>query len=254
MRGRWIRLSRARRLAIDYLHFAAGIPTVPVQRRVHLKPVIEARAALADRPSWTAIFVKAFAAVSAEVPELRRAYVKLPWPHLYEYPVPVASVMVERDFEGEKAVLAGRVKDPSALALPELARRLRAFQETPVAEQKYFRRALRLTRLPRPLRRLIIWLGLNAASHRIRHFGTFGLSVYSALGAESLHPLAPLTALVNYGVFTADGDVDVRVVYDHRVLDGATVARALGRLEEVLTGPITEELRALAAVPASRAA
>jgi hypothetical protein len=29
--------------------------------------------------------------------------------------------------------------------------------------------------------------------------------------------------------------VDVRVVYDHRVLDGATVARALADLETVLT-------------------
>jgi len=254
MRGRRIPLSRARRLAIDFLHFAAGVPTVPVQRRIHLRPVIEARAALPDRPAWTAIFVKAFAVVSAEVPELRRAYVKLPWPQLYEYPTPVASVMVERDFEGEKAVLAGRVKDPAALTLPELTARLRAFHETPVGELKYFRRALRLTWLPRPVRRLVMWLGLNVPSHRIRHFGTFGVSVYSALGAESLHPLAPLTALLNYGVFTPDGDVDVRVVYDHRVLDGATVARALGRLEEVLTGPIVEELRGLWTVQASRAA
>jgi hypothetical protein len=162
--------------------------------------------------------------------------------------------MVERDFEGEKAVLVGRVKDPAALPLPELTARLRAFHETPVGELKYFRRALRLARLPRPVRRLLIWLGLNLGSQRIRHFGTFGVSVYSALGAESLHPLAPLTALLNYGVFTPDGDVDVRVVYDHRVLDGATVARALGRLEEVLAGPIAEELRALATAPASRAA
>jgi hypothetical protein len=254
MRGRRIPLSRARRLAIDFLHFAAGVPTVPVQRRVRLKPVIEARAALADRPSWTAIFVKAFAVVSAEVPDLRRAYVKLPWPQLYEYPVPVASVMVERDYDGEKAVLVGRVKDPAALALPELTARLRAFHETPVDELKYFRRALRLTRLPRPVRRLFIWLGLNLGSQRIRYFGTFGASVYSALGAESLHPLAPLTALLNYGVFTPDGDVDVRVVYDHRVMDGATVARALGRLEEILAGPVVEELRALATAPATRAA
>jgi hypothetical protein len=254
MRGRRIPLSRARRLVIDYVHFASGIPTVPVQRRIHLRPVIEARAALPDRPSWTAVFVKAFALVSAEVPELRRAYVKLPWPQLYEYPAPVASVMVERDFAGEKAVLVGRVKDPAALPLPELTARLRSFHETPVEDLKYFRRSLRLTRLPRPVRRLVLWLGLNLGSQRIRHFGTFGVSVYSALGAESLHPLAPLTALLNYGVFTPDGDVDVRVVYDHRVLDGATVARALGRLEEVLAGPIAEELRAMATAPASRAA
>ncbi|HKB01136.1 MAG TPA: hypothetical protein VKD90_02905, partial [Gemmataceae bacterium] len=214
MRGHRIPLSRARRLAIDFLHFASGVPTVPVQRRIHLRPVIDARAALPERPAWTAIFVKAFAVVSGEMPELRRAYVKLPWPQLYEYPTPVASVMVERDYAGEKAVLVGRVQDPAALLLPELTARLRAFSETPVENLKHFRRGLRLTRLPRPVRRLVMWLGLNLGSQRIRHFGTFGVSVYSALGAESLHPLAPLTALLNYGVFTPDGHVDVRVVYD----------------------------------------
>jgi hypothetical protein len=254
MRGRRIPLSRARRLVIDYVHFAAGVPTVPVQRRIRLRPVIEVRAALPERPGWTAVFVKAFALVSAEVPELRRAYVKLPWPQLYEYPTPVASVMVERDYAGEKAVLVGRVKDPGSLPLVDLTVRLRELNDAPVDGVKEFRRALRLARLPRPVRRLAMWLGLNLGSQRIRHFGTFGVSVYSALGAESLHPLAPLTALLNYGVFTPDGDVDVRVVYDHRVVDGATVARALGRLEEVLAGPIAEELRAMATAPASRAA
>ena len=72
MRGRRIPLSRARRLVIDFLYFASGMPTVPVQRRIHLQPVIDARAALGDRPAWSAIFVKAFAIVSGEVPDLRR--------------------------------------------------------------------------------------------------------------------------------------------------------------------------------------
>jgi hypothetical protein len=38
--------------------------------------------------------------------------------------------------------------------------------------------------------------------------------------------------------------VPVRVVYDHRVMDGSTVARALGCLEQVLAGEIADELRA----------
>ncbi len=42
--------------------------------------------------------------------------------------------------------------------------------------------------------------------------------------------------------FDDEGNVNVRIVYDHRVLDGATVARALARLEEVLTGEIAVEL------------
>jgi hypothetical protein len=254
MRGRRIPLSRSRRLVIDFLHFATGVPTVPVQRRIKLQPVIEARAALADRPEWTAILVKAFALVSAEFPELRRAYCKFPWPHLYEVPTPVASVVVERDFEGEKAIFIGRIKDPAALPLPELTNRLRAFNESPVEEVRDFRRALRMLRYPRPIRRALWWLGLNWGRQRGRHFGTFGISVYSALGAESLHPLSPLTTILNYGVFSPEGEVDLRVVYDHRVMDGAVVARALGRVEEVLAGPIVEELRRLAASQASRAA
>ena len=254
MRGRRIPLSRARRLVIDFLHFAQGVPTVPVQRRIKLQPVIEARAALGDRPAWTAIMVKAFAAVSAEVPELRRAYCKFPRPHLYEVPTPVASVVVERDFEGEKAIFIGRIKDPASLSLPELTKRLRAFHETPVEQVGDFRRALRMLRYPRPIRRALWWLGLNWGRQRGRHFGTFGVSVYSALGAESLHPLSPLTTILNYGVFSPDGEVDLRVVYDHRVTDGAVVARALGRMEEILAGPIVDELRTLATNPATRAA
>jgi hypothetical protein len=91
-----------------------------------------------------------------------------------------------------------------------------------------------------------MWFGLNLPRSRPAQFGTFGLTVYSGLGAESLHPLSPLTTTLTYGVIGADGTVDVRVVYDHRVLDGATVARALALLEAELTGAVCDELRALA--------
>jgi hypothetical protein len=39
--------------------------------------------------------------------------------------------------------------------------------------------------------------------------------------------------------------VTVKIIYDHRVLDGRTVARALGTLEEILQGPIAAELKPL---------
>jgi hypothetical protein len=90
------------------------------------------------------------------------------------------------------------------------------------------------------------WIGLNIGRQRGNFFGIFGVSVYSALNAESLHPLSPLTALLNYGVMTRDGDLDVRIIYDHRVMDGATIARALGRMEELLNSVILEEVRSLA--------
>ncbi len=60
-------------------------------------------------------------------------------------------------------------------------------------------------------------------------------------------PLSPLTTTLNYGVIAANGDVPVRLIYDHRVMDGATVARALARLADVLDGAILGELRDLVA-------
>jgi pyruvate/2-oxoglutarate dehydrogenase complex dihydrolipoamide acyltransferase (E2) component len=54
-----------------------------------------------------------------------------------------------------------------------------------------------------------------------------------------------LTTLLNYGPIGPDGGVNVRIVYDHRVLDGATVGRALIRLEEVLRDEIAAELRSM---------
>jgi hypothetical protein len=244
MRGRSIPLSRPRILVCDLLHFAAGIPTVPVQRRMYLGDLVAARAAHPDRPSWTAIFTKAFALVSADMAPLRRAYVKFPWARLYEYERPVASVAIEREYRGEPAVFMNRLRCPNEMTLVELSRQLRDASTTPLEDVKAFRRSLRICGLPKVVRRLAWWIGLNSPKKRIRYFGTFGVSVYSALGAESLHPLAPLTTLLNYGVLSPNGEVDVRLIYDHRVLDGATVARALARLEDVLTTTIVEELRA----------
>ena len=244
MRGRALALSRPRRLVADLMYFAAGVPTVPVQRRMGLAPVVAARNATPDRPSWTAIFTRAYALVAAEVPDLRRAYVKFPWHHLYEYPASTAYVTVERDYRGEKAVLGYRVKDPAALSIRQIADQLDYAATAPVDEVKTFRRALALAGYPRPVRRLLLWLALNIGRQRANYAGTFAVSVYSGLGAESLHPLSPWTTLLNYGVIAADGGCDVRVVYDHRVIDGANVARVLARLEAVLCGPIVEELRA----------
>ena len=60
------------------------------------------------------IFLKGYALLSQETPELRRAYVKLPWPQLYEYPVSVASIAHEREHDGERVVLLSPHQGPGA--------------------------------------------------------------------------------------------------------------------------------------------
>lgn len=244
MRGRSIPLSPVRKLVVDLTRL--HVPSVPVQRVMQLAPVVEARAAVAgERPAWAAIFAKAYALVADEMPILRRAYVKLPTPRLYEYPISTASIVVERDFGDEMVVLTMLIWDPARLPVAEISRMIKHAKTVPVEEVKHFKRMLDLARWPMPLRRAIWWLGLNIGRQRGNYFGSFGITVYSGLGAESLHPLSPLTATLNYGVIGKDGMVAVRIMYDHRVLDGSMVARALERLEQKLTGELVAELVAL---------
>jgi hypothetical protein len=245
--GRALPLSLPRRLIGDLLHFARQVPSIPVQRIINVALVRQARERLPQRPSWCVLFAKAFAIVAERSPELRRSYLSFPWGHLYEHAASVASVAIERSYRGESAVLFGHLRTPERRSLTELDAELRRFQREPVEEITSFQRALFISSLPLPLRRFAWWLVLKAwGRKRARFFGTFGVSVYSSSGAESLHPLSPLTVLLNYGVIQADGTVPVRIVYDHRVLDGSTVARALATLENVLNGEVLDELRALA--------
>lgn len=246
MNGRWISLSRPRRFLGDLMHFAARVPTVPVQRKMKLAQVAAARSAVAARPSWVSVFLKAYAGVAKDLPVLRRAYLGLPWPHLREYPKSVASVAVERVYRDERCVFFGRISDPWRMPLPEIHARIREYADAPIESVRLFQKMLAFARWPRPVRRALMWLGLNLPRTRPGQFGTFGVTVYSSLGAESLHPLSPLTTTLNYGVIEPDGTVCVRIIYDHRVFDGAIVAQALAKLEEVLNGPILDELRAMA--------
>jgi hypothetical protein len=245
--GRTLPLSLPRRFICDLVHFAQKVPTVPMQRRMELAPVVAARRAARPRPGWCAIFVKAYSLIAAARPELRQAYVPFPWPHLYEHPISVASVGVERRLGEDDAVFFGHLRCPDRLTLLEIEAHLRRFKEEPIERIGSFRQALNVSRLPRPLRRLVWWIGLNSSgSRRARHLGTFGISVVASLGASGLHLLSPLTIALNYGVLADDGSLDVRLTYDHRVLDGGTVARALGEMEKVLNTEILAELEQLA--------
>jgi hypothetical protein len=253
MKGRALKLSVPRRLVGDLMRFSVHVPRITVQRRMKLEPLLRARHALDPRPSWTVLFLKGYALLGKEMPELRRAYVKLPRPQLYEYPVSVASLAYEREYDGEQAVLLERIKAPENRSIAEIGRLIEQARTRPVREIKDFRRALDMARAPAFLRRPLMWLALNVGRQRANYFGTFQLSVYSGLGAESLNPLTPLTTLLNYGQIGEDGSVEVRIHYDHRVLDGANIARALERFEQILNGAVAEELKRAASDSAAAA-
>jgi hypothetical protein len=213
---------------------------------MRLRSLTMARDTAAPRPGWHAIFTKAFALAARTWPRLRQAYLTFPRPHLYEHPQSVAAVALERSYFDEEAIFFAPITQPESLGLPELDHVLRRFKEEPLERVSDYRRQLRLTRLPGPLRRAWWWLTCNALGRRrAQRLGTFAVSAISALGAEFVAPLTPLTTTLTYGVIAPDGTVDVRLSYDARVVDGPTAARFLGELERVLTQEIVAELRYL---------
>jgi len=250
--GHYLPLSLPRRFICDLIHFAKQTPTVPMERRMNLGPLVTARRLARPQPGWCAVFLKAYAAVAARQPVLRRAYVPFPWPRLYQHPINVASIGIERRFGDEDAVFFTQLRSPETLSLSEISARLRYAKEEPLENVSHYRRILRISSLPRPLRRLAWWLGLNASGRwRAKYMGTQAISVVASQGAAGLHLLSPLTTALNYGVFDKNGALPVRLTYDHRVMDGGTAARALEELESVLLGEILNEMRYLEAVRAA---
>ena len=243
-RGRYVPLSAPRRFVIDLIHFARKVPSVPVSRMVDIGPLRGARAAHPSRPSWQVVFMKAFAAVAADHPSLRRALLSFPDARLYEHPQSICALALERRLDGEDVIVVGLFRAPERQSLAELQAALDRYKDQPMDEVGFFRQALRFSRIPRPLRRLMWWITLNVSGHkRAKRFGTFGLTSYGALGAESLHPISPLTCTLTFGPIDPAGRVSLKLIYDHRVMDGSFVARRLADIEAELRGPILDELR-----------
>jgi hypothetical protein len=250
--GRNLPLSLPRRVICDLMDFSQSVPFIPIERCLSLREVAEAREAAQPRPGWCALFVKGLAAVAARVPELRRAYVPFPTPHLYEHPDNLAMAAIERPIGEDQAICFGQIRTPERQPLADIEAHLRRYKEAPVESIASYRRTLRIAALPWPLRRLAWWHAYHSSgARRARYFGTFGISTVAAHGASLLFLRSPLTATLNYSPIDRDGAMSVRLNFDHRVLDGGTAARALEELERVLRGDVLAELRYLRALGAA---
>lgn len=249
MRGTPKTISLRRRLICDLMHASMGIPFVSLSRSLHIRPVVEARAGTTAPAGWAAIFVKAFALVARDEPILRTVYVKWPWPALYELPKSVATVAIARVEEGEECVLPQRIAAPEALSLAAVDAEIRRGKTAPVEDVRMFRKIMRATRLPLPLRRLCWAIGLNFGRQRGNWFGSFAVSSVAAYGGGELHPITPGPFILSYGLVEPDQTIHVAIRWDHRVTDAAPIARVLTRLEQVLNTEIAAELRSAGTKP-----
>jgi len=247
MHARNLSLTRSRRLVCDLMHVARRVPSVVAERVMDLGPAVRARHAAAGRPCWYALLAKAHALVCRDEPRLSRFYRAFPWPHLHQHAASAATLPICRDVDGEEGLLFLTIPDPDTLPLAAIQAAITHAKTAPLDEVRAFRTQMRLASLPWPLRRLAWWLAADVfASWRLRQLGTFGVTGVASGGTDTPFFLSPLTSTVTMGVLGPGGRVPVRMLYDHRVLDATLAGRALGRLEEVLCGVITEELHAMA--------
>jgi len=242
--GCFKRLSLARRIVCDFVVAAQNIPLVSMERRMRLAPLVIERNRQLVKPSWVVLFLKAFARLSERHPELRQHYVTWPWPRIYQSNVVQAGVAIEREIEGEPGILMALCPNPGALSLWELDAWLKHHKTAAVDSIESYRRAMFYASLPSPIRKLLwgvgtAWLG----QLRPQLIGTFGITVTASFGAAALAVRTPWTVVLNYDILEADGTLPVRLTFDHRVLDGAVVARLLVELEKILLNEILVELR-----------
>ena len=248
-RGTYRPLSLSRRWMCELVALSRTIPIAALEHRLQLGPVIAARHAMPKpHPSWVALFLKAFALVARRRPHLRQGYFGFPWPRIYEHPVNVAAVTVEREWEEQQAIFFDMLPRPETMGVMELHNYLRQLKTEPVENIRAFRRLIRCNRAPLLVRRLL-WRCLHAFSGpcRANYFGTF------AINGGTRFPIRPVTTTgaigttLYFGLFAEDGSTDVCLTFDHRIMDGGEVVRALDELESVLNTDIALELKALRA-------
>jgi hypothetical protein len=246
-RGKYYSLAPSRRWMCDLVALSRTIPIAALEHRLQLSPVIAAREALpTPRPSWVALFLKAFAVVAKRRSRLRQGYFGFPWPRIYEHPVSVAAITVEREWRGEHAIFFDILPRPETMGVMELNAYLRRLKTEPVESFGTFRRLINANLVPMLARRMIWrWLYTFSGSRRAHYLGTF------AINGGTRFPIRPVTitgaigTTLYFGLFNSDGTTDVCLTFDHRVMDGGEVVRTLDELESVLNTDIVLELKAL---------
>jgi hypothetical protein len=243
-RGISLPVTAGRRLVLEFTRQARKVPLVSVTREFSIPAAVAARLEGGSRVSWIALFAKAYALAARRHAHLRRNWISFPWARIYEHPISECVVLVEREWQGEELILGAKVYCPENMPLVEFDSHVRRFQNEPVLSISGFRQLLRIARYPSLLRRFVFWSTLSwSGFKRCKRFGTFMISSLGNFGVEITFPRMPLTGYLTYGPISPDGRVEVRLTFDHRVMDGRHVARALEDAERYMNTVLLAELR-----------
>lgn len=233
-RGMRRSVPRHRRMAIDIAHAALRVPSFPVQRMMQLGLVDKARRSSPTRIGWAALLCHAYSEISQEIAELRDVYVEKPFEYLYRHPNAVASITINRtDDQGNERLVWGRLSGVQSSTIEQTQQMISDFTKAPLGD--FFRDGLKMENRPKVLRQ-ITWSILMRWSgrRRAKHLGTFSISNLGGWGAlNAHHPLVTTTSL-SMGPIQDDGQCQVVLLCDHRVIDGALAARIIHLLENRL--------------------
>jgi 2-oxoacid dehydrogenases acyltransferase (catalytic domain) len=236
-------LSLPRLWANDYVHFAARSPTVGGTFSIRVRSVAAARRKCQPLIGWAAILTKAMALTAGRWPELRQCYMPLPWPHLYEHPCCVANLVLEREWRGEQAIFCDQIRAPESISLREIDDRLRTMKGAQIDALGGFRRIIRITGYPLLVRRLLWSLVLKGSGRlRARYFGTFCVNLLAGRNMHISQSVTLHAISLFHGPLQPDGIMKLHVFFDHRVIDGARVARWVADLEATLGRDVVAEL------------
>ena len=210
-----------------------------------LSEVSQARSTAKQRIGWTAVFAKAHALASVDIPELRDLFVKRPLRHLYRHPASVLSVSIHRkDDQGTERLIWGQISNVETMSLVDLQNRFDQFVHAPL--KTIYKDGLILEAAPVLARRLVWrWVMNWGARKRAKHVGTYSISSLAGMNClNAYHPLVTSSSLA-FGPLHSSGRSDVVLLCDHRVIDGVLGARILDGIEEKLRTSICAELSEL---------
>jgi hypothetical protein len=228
----------------EVVHFGKKSHMMGASWRINVAPVVAARAAQQPAIGWTAIWMKALALVSQRRPELRTAYFPFPWARLYVHPIFVCTVVIERTWRGASALFFEKIIAADKHPLQDIDNALRQLRQVPVESVGSFRRLIRFSRPPILLRRLLWSFGLNwSGPLRIEYMGGFCVLNPFPTGGTVTQTAVPASLMLYYGLVEPNGQMQVDVFYDHRVMDGVELFRILRDLEATLNRDIVAELK-----------
>ena len=235
-----------RAFVVDYLQVASRVPSQPLVRRMSLGEVGRVREQACVRIGWTAVFTRAYALLTERHPDLRLRVVEWPWLRLFRRPRQGATICVRREHLGLQWLFYYGIPQPEQCSLDEIQRELTHAATADVESIESFRSQIAYSRLPSPIRRLCWWAVLNSPKWLGKSMGgTVGITSVASWGAISVHPPSVGVMVLTYGPLEQDGTMQVTLVYDHRIFDGATIAMFLAELESILQTQIVGELRQL---------